>query len=71
LHASSSGRPADAYRATAQERLPKPNAKKVVDLVFNLEKAKSVREVTRLLTVGGGRRAAASTRSTKNTPARK
>jgi len=33
--------------------LPKPNAEKVVDLVFHLEKVKSVRELTRLLAIGG------------------
>ena len=33
--------------------LAKPNTEKVVDLVFNLEKAKSIRELTRLLAIGG------------------
>ena len=33
--------------------LPKPNAEKIVDVVFKLEKLKSIRELTRLLTIGG------------------
>jgi len=33
--------------------LPKPNAEKIVDVVFNLEKLKSIRELTRLLAIGG------------------
>ena len=40
-------------------RLPKANAEKVVDLVFNLEKLKSIRELTRLLAAGGAKRAKA------------
>ena len=34
-------------------KLPKASAEKVVDMVFNLEKLKSIRELTRLLAVGG------------------
>lgn len=33
-------------------RLPKANAEKIVELVFNLEKLKSIRELTRLLQIG-------------------
>jgi 2-methylcitrate dehydratase PrpD len=44
--------------------LPKPNAEKVVDAVFNLEKLKSIRELTRLLAIGGPGKA--SKRSTKS-----
>jgi 2-methylcitrate dehydratase PrpD len=38
--------------------LPKPNAEKIVDVVFNLEKLKSVRDLTRLLAIGSSPRAA-------------
>jgi 2-methylcitrate dehydratase PrpD len=38
--------------------LPKPNAQKIVDVVFGLEKAKSIRELTRLLAIPSVRRAA-------------
>jgi 2-methylcitrate dehydratase PrpD len=51
--------------------LPKPNADKVVDVVFDLERLGSVRELTRLLAIGGTRRAKAkssggSNRSTRS-----
>jgi 2-methylcitrate dehydratase PrpD len=36
-------------------KLPKANADKVVNLVFNLEKLKSIRELTRLLAIGPAR----------------
>ncbi|HXF66141.1 MAG TPA: MmgE/PrpD family protein [Burkholderiales bacterium] len=35
--------------------LPRPNADKIVDLVFNLDRLKSARELTRLLAIGRGR----------------
>ena len=38
-------------------KLPRANAEKIVDMVFGLEKLKSVRELTRLLAIGGGRSA--------------
>jgi 2-methylcitrate dehydratase PrpD len=45
---------ADKFReCAAWGKLPQPNVEKVVDLVFNLEKLKSIRELTRLLAVGG------------------
>ena len=47
-------------------RLPKANADKVVDMVMNLEKLKSIRELTRLLAIGGKPAAKA-----KKAPARK
>jgi hypothetical protein len=37
-------------------KLPKANADKVVNLVFNLEKLKSIRELTRLLAIGPARK---------------
>jgi 2-methylcitrate dehydratase PrpD len=37
-------------------KLPKASADKVVDRVFNLEKLKSIRELTRLLAIGAKRR---------------
>ena len=41
---------ADKFReCAAWGKLPKANAEKVVDMVFNLEKLKSIRELTRLL----------------------
>ncbi len=44
---------ADKFReCAAWGKLPKANAEKVVELVFGLEKVKSIREVTRLLAVG-------------------
>ena len=44
---------ADKFReCAAWGRLPKPNAEKIVDLVLNLEKVKSIRELTRLLSLG-------------------
>jgi 2-methylcitrate dehydratase PrpD len=39
-------------------RLPQANAEKVVDLVFNLEKVKSVAEIARLLAIGAKKPAA-------------
>jgi 2-methylcitrate dehydratase PrpD len=52
--------------------LSKPNAESVVDLVFGLEKLKSIRELTRLLAIGGASRTKpkAAARKTR-TPARK
>jgi 2-methylcitrate dehydratase PrpD len=45
---------ADKFReCAAWGGLSKPNAEKVVDLVFDLEKLKSIRELTRLLAIGG------------------
>ncbi len=38
-------------------KLPKANAEKVVELVFRLEKLKSIRELTQLLAIGGKPRA--------------
>jgi 2-methylcitrate dehydratase PrpD len=34
-------------------RLPRASADKVADMVFNLEKLKSIRSLTRLLAIGG------------------
>ena len=52
---------ADKFRGCAEwGGLPKPNAEKVVNLVFALEKVKSVRELTRLLTIDTTRRKPAS-----------
>ena len=45
---------AEKFReCAAWGRLPKANAENVIDLVFRIEKLKSVRELTRLLAVGG------------------
>jgi len=45
---------ADKFRGCAAwGKLPKANAEKVIDLVFHLEKLKSIREITRLLATGG------------------
>jgi 2-methylcitrate dehydratase PrpD len=45
---------ADKFRGCAAwGKLPKANAEKVIDLVFHLEKVKSIRELTRLLAIGG------------------
>jgi 2-methylcitrate dehydratase PrpD len=50
---------ADKFReCAAWGKLPKANADKVVGMVFNLDKLKSVRELTKLLQVGGGKTAA-------------
>jgi len=38
-------------------KLPEKSADKIVDMVFNLEKLKSVRELTRLLAIGAESRA--------------
>lgn len=54
------------HECAAWGKLPKANADKVVDLVFNLEKVKSIRELTKLLAIGGARPKAA-----KKAPARK
>jgi 2-methylcitrate dehydratase PrpD len=55
---------ADKFReCAAWGKLPKANAGKVIELVFNLEKVKSVRELTRLLAIGS--RARAAGRNTK------
>jgi 2-methylcitrate dehydratase PrpD len=55
---------ADKFRGCAAwGKLPKANAEKVIDLVFHLEKLKSIREITRLLATGG--KAAAKRKSVK------
>jgi hypothetical protein len=41
----------ESRECTAWDRLSKPNTETIVDLVFDLEKAKSVRRLTRLLAV--------------------
>jgi 2-methylcitrate dehydratase PrpD len=52
---------ADKFRDCAQwGGLPKPNAEKVIDLVFGLEKVRSAREITRLLAIDTTRRKPAS-----------
>ena len=62
---------ADKFReCAAWGRLPKANAEKIVDLVFGLEKVKSVREVTRLLQIGAARKAAVPKKTAK-APARR
>jgi 2-methylcitrate dehydratase PrpD len=45
--------------------LPRANAEKAIELVFRLEKLKSVRELTRLLAVGRASSAARSRRRTR------
>jgi len=45
------------HECAAWGRLPRASADKVVDMVFGLERLKSVRELTRLLQVGGQRTA--------------
>jgi len=57
---------ADKFReCAAWGGLSKPNAEKIVDLVFNLEKLKSIRELTRLLSIPGPKgRSKASSRTT-------
>jgi 2-methylcitrate dehydratase PrpD len=53
-------------------RLAKPDADKIVDLVFNLERLKSVRELTRLLGTGArGARAKAPARTTRSKRSRR
>jgi len=48
---------ADKFReCAAWGGLPAASAGKVIDLVFNLEKLKSIRELTRLLAIGGRRK---------------
>lgn len=68
-HPMSDDEVADKFReCAAWGRLPKPNIQKVVDLVFDLEKVKSIRELTRLLSVGtGARKAAGSKASSQRT----
>jgi 2-methylcitrate dehydratase PrpD len=52
---------AGKFRECAQwGGLPESSARKVVDLVFGLEKVKSVRELSRLLAIGTTRRKAAT-----------
>ena len=47
----------DKFReCAAWGKLPKTDAEKVIELVFRLEKLKSVRELTRLLAIGGNRK---------------
>ena len=48
---------AEKFRqCAAWGKLPKANADKVIDLVLNLEKLKSIRELTKLLAVGGAKK---------------
>jgi 2-methylcitrate dehydratase PrpD len=59
----SDGELADKFReCAAWGRLPKAKAEKVIELVFDLEKLKSVRELTRLLAVGAAKTARARRR---------
>jgi 2-methylcitrate dehydratase PrpD len=51
--------------------LAKPNAEKIVDLVLDLEKVKSIRELMRLLVIDGTGRAARTRIATKAKPASK
>jgi hypothetical protein len=45
---------ADKFReCAAWGKLPKANAEKVINLVFGLEKVKTIRELMRLLAAGG------------------
>jgi hypothetical protein len=44
-------------------KLPSATADRVVDLVFNLERVKSIREVTKLLQIPAGRKAASQKRA--------
>ncbi|MBI3935528.1 MAG: MmgE/PrpD family protein [Betaproteobacteria bacterium] len=62
---------ADKFReCAAWGGLPRNNAERVIDLVFGIEKLKSIRELTRLLAIG--RSASASSRSgAKKAPRRK
>jgi 2-methylcitrate dehydratase PrpD len=50
------------HECAAWGKLPRANADKIVDLVFNLEKVKSIRELTRLLANGGKKPAAGAKR---------
>ena len=52
-------------------RLAKPNAEKIVDLVFNLEKVKSIRELTRLLAIDGPATAAQTSSKVESKPSTK
>ena len=62
---------ADKFReCAAWGRLPKPNAEKMVDLVFNLEKLKSIRELTRLLAIGAARARAEPQSQARHTKSR-
>jgi 2-methylcitrate dehydratase PrpD len=45
------------HECAAWGKLPKANADKVVEMVFNLEKLKNIRSLTRLLAIGGKSRA--------------
>src|SRR5512146_1002040 len=47
--------------------LPRTHGEKIIDLVFNLEKLKSIRELTKLLQVGGGRKPASKSGARKTT----
>jgi 2-methylcitrate dehydratase PrpD len=50
---------ADKFReCAAWGKLPKASAEKIVEMVFRLEKLKSVRQLTRLLAIGGQTRGA-------------
>jgi 2-methylcitrate dehydratase PrpD len=50
---------ADKFReCAAWGGLSKPNAEKIVDLVFSLDKVKSIRELMRLLVIGGVKKTA-------------
>ncbi|MFN7088036.1 MAG: MmgE/PrpD family protein [Burkholderiales bacterium] len=61
---------ADKFReCAAWGRLPRANAEKVIDLVFSLEKLKSVREITRLLQVGARKALAKGGKSAARKPA--
>lgn len=52
-------------------RLPQANAEKLVDLVFNLEKVKNVRSLTRLLSIGSARRSKSGTKASTRRSQRK
>jgi len=59
----SDGELAGKFReCAAWGKLPKASAEKIVKMVFDLEKLKSVRDLTRLLAIGAPRRAPKSTR---------
>jgi 2-methylcitrate dehydratase PrpD len=61
---------ADKFReCAAWGGLPKANAEKIVTLVFGLERVRSIRELTRLLAIGGAR--LATRQSNISTPRRK
>ena len=52
-------------------KLPRANAEKIIDLVFNLEKLGSIRKLTALLAVGAAPRAKAKARKVAKTAQRK